>query len=253
MEGFNPLSASLSASLNTQNTTTHTPHTTQHSPFDAMGDDDWTDVELRLDVACTDADAMDVTTHDLVLDPRCPEVRPVGYAPAGGGGDGGGGGGGAQRGILLVKLRRGQALRLRAIARRGVGKDHAKWSPVATAAFAHAPDIALDARIAAGLTDAAKEEWAAATPGGVFVHNKATGALEVAAPERARFDGEAEAKADELGAAGLVAIRPRPRDFIFRVEGTGALPAGGVVVMGLDLMERKLRALHAALEAEPDE
>lgn len=217
-----------------------------------MGDDDWTDVELRLDVACTTTDALDVTSNDLTLDPRCPEVRPVGYT----GGVGGDGADAApasqQRGILLVKLRRGQALRLRAIARRGVGKDHAKWSPVATAAFQYLPDIVLDARLAASLSDAARDEWAAATPGGVFAHNKATGGLEVAAPERARFDGEAEAKAEELGVPGLVSITPRPKDFVFRVEGTGALPAGGVVVTALELMERKLRALHAALETEPE-
>ena len=216
-----------------------------------MGDDDWTDVELHLDVACTTSDALDVTSNDLTLDGRGPEVRPVGYA--GGGRDDDAPAPAQQRGILLVKLRRGQALRLRAIARRGVGKDHAKWSPVATAAFQYLPDIVLDARLAASLTDAARDEWAAATPGGVFAHNKASGALEVAAPERARFDGEAEAKAEELGVPGLVTISPRPRDFVFRVEGVGSLPAGAIVVTALELMERKLRALHAALEAEPDE
>jgi DNA-directed RNA polymerase II subunit RPB3 len=230
---------------------TKTTNKTTASPFDSMGDD-WTDVELRLDVACTGSEALDVTTNDLALDPAHTEVRPVGYNPAGSGG-GPDGTNQQQRGILLVKLRRGQALRLRAVARRGIGKDHAKWSPVATAAYQFVPDITIDARLAAGLSDAAREEWAAATPGGVFVHNKATGGLEVAAPERARFDGEAEAKAEEMGVPGLVSIKPRPRDFVFRVEGTGALPAGRVVAMGLDLMERKLRDLHAALAAEPDE
>jgi DNA-directed RNA polymerase II subunit RPB3 len=215
-----------------------------------MGDEDWTDVVFTLDVACSDRDALDVTSNDLVVSNGAwPGVRPVGYT-----GDADGPPPpDAPRGILLVKLRRGQALRLKAIARRGVGKDHAKWSPVATAAFQYLPDISLDARLAASLTDAARDEWAAATPGGVFAHNKVSGALEVVAPERARFDGEAEAKAEELGVPGLVTITPRPRDFVFRVEGTGALPAGGVVVMGLDIMERKLRALHSALEAEPEE
>mmetsp|Transcript_29810 Transcript_29810/g.45701 ORF Transcript_29810/g.45701 Transcript_29810/m.45701 type:complete len:396 (-) Transcript_29810:41-1228(-) len=45
--------------------------------------------------------------------------------------------------ILLAKLRPGQSIELEAHARRGVGKDHAKFSPVATACYRLLPHIEL--------------------------------------------------------------------------------------------------------------
>jgi DNA-directed RNA polymerase I and III subunit RPAC1 len=45
--------------------------------------------------------------------------------------------------ILLAKLRPGQAISLEAHARRGIGKDHAKFSPVATASYRLMPKVEL--------------------------------------------------------------------------------------------------------------
>lgn len=45
--------------------------------------------------------------------------------------------------ILLAKLRPGQAIELEAHARRSIGKDHAKYSPVATASYRLMPHVQL--------------------------------------------------------------------------------------------------------------
>ncbi len=49
-------------------------------PFDDIGDNDFTDVELSLNVLCTSDDTIEVTSNDFVLDAGRTDVMPVGEA-----------------------------------------------------------------------------------------------------------------------------------------------------------------------------
>ena len=126
------------------------------SPFE--GDGNFQEIDFHLDVHCTSDDTQNITSQDLrrEINPEYPElesIRPV---------DDG------QRGILIVKMRKGQELKLKAKARKGIGKDHAKWSPVATARFKYVPEITLDEQGLADLSDREKVELATSDPTGTF-------------------------------------------------------------------------------------
>ena len=85
-------------------------------------------VELTLSVRCTDDHTRDVTSREFISQ----EAK---VAPVLAGDD--------DPGILVVKLRKNQEIKVRCIAKKGVGKEHAKWSPVAAVAFDYDPDNKL--------------------------------------------------------------------------------------------------------------
>jgi len=113
-------------------------------PYEYAGNDDSaTDVHLELNVRCVGEQTRDVTSEDLVsYDKR---VKPVSFHDASTGAW-------KSNAILIAKLRKNQEISMKCIARKGTGKDHAKWSPVATAVFKHEPMVRVDQEILSTLT-----------------------------------------------------------------------------------------------------
>lgn len=212
-------------------------------PFEATGDEnEITDVVLSLHVKCTQDATQYVTSNDFILDDLHDDVKPINYM-AGPEGD---------KPVVIVKMRKGQELKLRAIARKGIGKDHAKWIPVATAVYHVMPEITINEALVDELTEAEREELSKSDPSGTFKYNQVTRRIEVDEAERYRYDGEVLIKAEELGKPGVIRVRQKQDEFIFRVESTGVLPAQEIIKQAVDLLLAKvdLLASHVKEAAE---
>jgi DNA-directed RNA polymerase II subunit RPB3 len=211
------------------------------SIYESTDDADIVDVDLSLHVKCTSDDTISVTSDDLILNEQFPSVMPVGYSDRNNRNR-------TDRPVLLVKMRRGQELKLRCIARKGIGKDHAKWQPVATAAFQYVPEITINHALVDTLSEAQREDLCAADPRKTFKYNKLTRRIEVVDPLQYQYDGEVLVKAEELGVPGAIDIVQQQDHFLFRVEGTGALHAGDIVMFAMENLMRKIDTLQAGLD-----
>ena len=143
--------------------------------------------------------------------------------------------------IVIAKLRPGQTIHLEAHCNRGIGKDHAKFSPVCTAAYRLMPEVTL-VEGAPGIFDERCDRLMELMPG-VWEKVPATGPgssghqymAKVAHPEKCTMSRNFMMEKD---LAESVRVARVPDHFIFSIESVGAIPAP-------DLLRRALKVLMA--------
>ncbi|GAV59664.1 RNA_pol_A_bac domain-containing protein/RNA_pol_L domain-containing protein [Cephalotus follicularis] len=146
--------------------------------------------------------------------------------------------------ILIAVLGPGQEIELEAHAVKGVGRTHAKWSPVATAWYRMLPEVVLLKEVEGEMADILK----AKCPVGVFdIEDIGNGKKRatVANPrvctlcrECIREEEKSDKKSDETSEP-LVELRRVKDRFIFTIESTGALPPEMLFTEAVKILEGK--------------
>jgi len=170
-------------------------------------------VKLTLDVVNENDEALNVTTADLKS--QTEDVIPVTsrgngdkYDQTADVGD-----------ILIVKLAKKQRLKLVALAKKGIGKEHAKWIPTCGVGFEYDPDNELRHTTYEFPADWPKSEHSE-------LQDNETQHQKPYNPD---------AKCDK---------------FYYNVESTGALPPDQIVLSACEVLQQKLQDLNQHLGAE---
>lgn len=157
--------------------------------------------------------------------------------------------------ILIAKLTRSQKIHMIALARKGLGKDHAKWSPMCTVAYRIVPqavELILD-RMNSLYSREQKDHLVAFSQGLLRLDDN-TNSLEYETPfkmGRIAVTPDVVRKSGELAiAAGgnpseVVKYNHKPQRFEFTAETTGALTPKRALAMALRILQRKIDALSA--------
>lgn len=205
-------------------------------------------IEFSLDIENLNSDRWTVTSRDLLNRTEDPgkerrKVEPIHNQDADADDDDPSKNGG----IMIVKLTKGQSLKLKAIARKGVGKLHAKYSPVCACRFQADPQITLNKSRLDELTEEEKKAFVSSCPRNVYAYDEKKGRIDLQDESNCIFCDECVIASEKMKKDDLVNISTKTNRFIFNVETTGALNADQVVTFAINVLREKLNGLATEL------
>ena len=198
-------------------------------------------VQFRLKVKNSEGGVLDVTSMDLRrVSQQNSEVRTADL-------DGP---------ILLLKLKKNQEIDITCNARKGIGKEHAKWSPVATCTFKYIPEIILNSsKIDSIMDHKDKLDFVNSCPVKVFNLNEET--IEIVKTQKCMMCEECVRKGEGIitkssnailnSLDNFVRIGQIKDKFVFKVESSGALRPESILMKAFTLLCTKLDDIKEAI------
>lgn len=157
-------------------------------------------------------------------------------------------------GIAIVKIAPGQRLKLKAIARMGIAKEHAKWCPVAVATYRFWPNIIINEEQVATLTMEQKQEIINVCPDKILEIDDVTGSIKAVddawdictyTEDLHEYQQSIKKRKED---DDFVRVEPSQDKFIFSVESTGAMDADEIVMSALRVLKDRLNYLAQEVE-----
>ena len=136
--------------------------------------------------------------------------------------------------IPLLKLKENQEVDLEAVAKLGIGKDHAKWVPTTVCAYKQYPEIETEEKVEGTVATAVVD----ACPRGVLDFDSEEGKIEVVDIENCSLC-KACVRAAKAAESKCITVGYRENDFIFKIETDGSMPPKEVLLKACDVLDSK--------------
>lgn len=157
-------------------------------------------------------------------------------------------------GVAIVKIGPGQRLKLKAVARLGISKEHAKWCPVAVATYRFWPVVHINQEQMATLSLEQKQELVNVCPDRILELDEVTGEVRAVANAHdvATFTEDLMYAQQAMKARkedeDFVSVTQSTDRFVFTVESTGAMDAEEIVFAALRVLKKRMTYLAQELE-----
>jgi len=224
-------------------------------------------VDFIISKKCDDnykEDTIEVTSDDIIPKNQECKVKPVKYDYP----------------IVLTKLRKGQSINMTLTAKKGIGKTHAKWSPVCTCVMKQVPTVKiLDNEFIQNMDNKFKKEFCDACPSKVFKIDKDEIIVDksekctyceecliktqefIKKKDKTEFKKYKENKIKEgmkeddikmnqgpsINYREVIKIEPKANEFLFKVESTGALSPKKIVYEAFNILKQKFNSIDKML------